>query len=78
MTVAELIDLLSQFPEDMRVVKADDAEGNGFRQIYATDFGFTPEADAWLIETLFDPDDFEYEIVGCEEEQDWSKVVVLW
>lgn len=78
MTVEELINLLEKFPRDMRVIKAKDDEGNSFLQVYGAELGFSPEPEAWKIETVYTQEEFEEEVEGYHEEQDWHSLVVLW
>lgn len=82
MDVADLIESLSRYPSDMRVLKASDEEGNSFHQIY--------EVDMLLSDN---PLDHEPDIVHEDDviagEYDWqrgremtvddyTKVVVIW
>ena len=67
MTVEELREKLSKFPDDMLVVASQDEEGNGFRKVYSVDSGYRYiEEDKDIIE-----DD------DCDNPE-FEKCVVIW
>ena len=82
MTVAELIATLSEYPQDMRVLRAGDSEWNDIYQIYDVSESLTERPQEYTVE-LVNEDDVEdgeywdYSINGPMTVDDFVKVLVI-
>lgn len=75
MNVGELRQLLTDVPDDVRILLASDPEGNGFRPLVDVEDGLIqPNEDKHgYVEGLTDPDE-----VDEDEENDLEARIVFW
>lgn len=87
LTVAQLIEVLSEYDGNLLVVSAKDMEGNGFHYVQDVEYGLATKNDDWCLDIVH-PDDVlngEYEKWDAEaneyvstEPSDYASVVTLW
>jgi hypothetical protein len=76
-TIAELIAVLQELPQDMIVVLAADEEGNDFNPWYDTGYGIWDEDDQEFSTSVYDESDDDYDIERAVT-LDESNAICLW
>jgi hypothetical protein len=75
-TVADMIAMLQQLPQDLEVYLSADAEGNSFKKAQpdaGTFFIEKSSAGAYEVEDIYNEDD-----VDTDDLDDYTNIVIIW